>query len=69
MTDRNKEKSMNFPMELPKCAEHGTMELQKPGTREQAFCGTWYRCTRCTNSVLLTSPQLAAQLESQRKAA
>ena len=49
-------------MELPKCSEHGTMELQKPGTREQEFCGTWYRCSRCTNSTLFTSPQLRAQL-------
>lgn len=49
-------------MELPKCPEHGVMELQKPGTREQEFCGTWYRCARCTNSTLFTSPALRAQL-------
>lgn len=53
-------------MELPQCPEHGQMELQKPGTREQEFCGTWYRCTRCTNSVLFTSPELENQLAEQR---
>lgn len=56
-------------MELPRCAEHGQMELHKPGTREQEFCGTWYRCTLCTNSTVFTSPALEAQLASQRIAA
>lgn len=67
--DRSQSLPCAVPMPLPKCQEHGTMELQKPGTREQAFCGTWYRCTRCTNSVLFTSPELEAQLASQRRAA
>lgn len=59
---------LNVLMQLPTCLEHGVMELQKPGTREQEFCGTWYRCTRCTNSVLFTSPALEAQLAQQRAA-
>jgi hypothetical protein len=62
-----KDKAMKtaLPMELPKCAEHGSMELQPAGTQEQEFCGTWYRCSRCTNSVLLTSPALEAQLSTK----
>ena len=47
---------------LPECPVHGTMQLQQTGTPEQAFCGTWYRCDKCTHSVLLPSRQLQAAL-------
>ena len=43
---------------LPECPQHGAMQLQQAGTKEQAFCGTWYRCNHCTHSVLLTSSEL-----------
>ena len=38
----------------------------KPGTAEQRFCGTWFRCPRCHSAVLLPSEELEAQLASQR---
>jgi hypothetical protein len=62
-----KDKAMKtaLPMELPKCAEHGSMELQPAGTQEQEFCGTWYRCSRCTNSVLLIPLGRDAQVPEQ----
>lgn len=60
---------MSTPMTLPACELHGQMALQPPGTPEQAFCGTWYRCTRCTNTTLLASPGLNAQLAAQRSSA
>lgn len=60
---------MSALMELPRCEQHGPMELQRPGTREQEFCGTWYRCTRCGGSVLFTSPALELQLAHQRATA
>jgi len=53
------------PMELPRCPTHGQMDLRQPGTREQAWCGTWYECPRCTQSVLLTSPELEDHLRHQ----
>lgn len=43
---------------LPECPQHGQMQLQQAGTKEQAFCGTWYRCNLCTHSVLLPSREL-----------
>lgn len=51
-------------MELPRCpvTEHGAMALQVPGTREQEYCGVWYRCIHCMNSELLISPALADDL-------
>jgi hypothetical protein len=56
-----------LPAVRPSCEKHGVMALRKPGTKEQAFCGTWYECThehpRCRDSVLLPSPGLLAQLE------
>ena len=45
----------NTPMVLPACDLHGQMEHQTPGTPEQAYCGVWYRCSHCTNTVLLPS--------------
>lgn len=51
----------------PNCAQHGDMRLQTPGTPEQAFCGTWYRCDQCSNTTLLPSAELDAQLAGQRK--
>jgi len=51
------------PMVLPSCEQHGQMELQSPGTPEQAYCGTWYRCTRCGSSKLFTSPALQRDLD------
>lgn len=47
------------PMVLPACEQHGQMELQTPGTPEQAHCGIWYRCTRCTNTALFPSAAIA----------
>lgn len=47
---------------LPECSVHGSMELVAPGTNEQKWCGVWYRCTRCTSSVLLPSPKLTTHL-------
>ena len=55
-------------MQLPKCEKHGQMKLQNPGTREQEYCGTWYRCTRCGDSVLLTSSELERDLAKTRAA-
>jgi len=52
----------NALMALPFCEQHGEMELQKPGTKEQEFCGTRYQCKRCTSSVLFKSPALTAAL-------
>lgn len=52
-----------LPMALPRCDQHGEMVLSKPGTREQEWCGTWYRCTRCTSSVLLSSRELTTSLD------
>lgn len=49
-------------MTIPECAQHGQMHIQPAGTPEQAWCGVWYRCQHCTNTVLLPS----ADLEGQR---
>lgn len=57
-------------MTLPSCPSgHGQMKIAPAGSSEQAFCGTWYRCIRCTSSVLLESPGLRAQLDEQNAAA
>jgi hypothetical protein len=45
------------------------MERQQPGTPEQAWCGTWWRCTRCTNSTLLPSIDLTKHLQGMRATA
>ena len=51
------------PMTLPECPNgHGQMEFAKAATREQDFCGTWYRCPRCLSSTLFRSAELDAQL-------
>jgi hypothetical protein len=52
--------------ELPACTQHGPMVQQEPGTPEQAFCGVWYRCTRCALAMMLQSEALTAQLAEQR---
>lgn len=41
---------------------HGQMKPAEAHTREQQFCGEWWRCERCTNSVLMPSSELLAQL-------
>lgn len=47
---------------LPVCpAGHGPLQYRPPGTREQAWCGTWFTCHRCRSSVLWPSPALRAQ--------
>lgn len=51
----------------PMCAQHGQMAVQPAGTPEQVFCGVWYRCARCTNTVLLESQQLRDHLQSQQR--
>jgi len=55
---------------IPACDKHGPMTLVEPGTKEQAFCGTWYACQnprpRCGDSVLLMSRELITQLDEQR---
>ena len=54
---------------LPKCPNHGEeMLLQNPGTEEQRFCGTWYQCPKCKNTVLFPSFELRAYLDGQRAA-
>lgn len=59
---------MSALMNLPECQQHGPMELDAlPGTKEQSFCGVWYRCTRCMCSTLFASPGLIAQLSSQSR--
>lgn len=60
-------------MTIPTCPadpSHGQMILRpiERQTPEQKFCGTWYDCPRCHSSVLLRSPELAAQLAEQRAA-
>lgn len=61
----------NLPAERPRCPKgHGYMTLRPSYTPEQAFCGTWYRCTPagpvpCGDTVLLISPGLPAQLDEQ----
>lgn len=50
---------------LPPCcsaAGHGRMVLREKPSLEAAWCGTWFDCTypRCTNSVLVPSPELQA---------
>jgi hypothetical protein len=56
------------PTVAPTCQQHGPMVQQEPGTPEQAFCGVWYRCTRCALTMLLQSEALTAQLAEQRAA-
>lgn len=47
-------------MELPKCSEHGIYMVLRPlacQTPEQKFCGAWYDCPACTQTVLLPQPR------------
>ncbi len=49
----------------PLCAEHKTPMVErsvKDQTPEQAFSGTWFSCTACTQTVLHQSPALVRQL-------
>ena len=51
---------------LPKCPNHNEEMLwQNPATEEQRFCGTWYKCPKCGNSVLFPSFELRAFLVMQ----
>jgi hypothetical protein len=45
-------------MTQPACDKHGPMEKQSPGTQEQQWCGEWWRCQHCTNTVLIPSKEL-----------
>ena len=44
---------------------HGPMVLRPIGqqTPEQRWCGTWWDCESCRSSVLIPSPELAAQMK------
>lgn len=55
--------SAQTPMVLPHCDQHGQMEFQPHGTAEQAYCGIWYRCAHCTNTVLLPSAAIAKAVQ------
>lgn len=63
---------MNLPALRPKCDTCGDyLEVRKPHTREQAFCGTWYDhppramgLVGHTASALLPSAELTNQLEA-----
>lgn len=58
-----------LPMELPKCAEHKIQMILRPlshQTPEQIFCGTWYDCPACTQTVLFQSAALLQQLEEMK---
>lgn len=62
----------NLPACRPVCPsspDHGVMTYRPGATREQEWCGTWYRCEWCTSSVLLPSPALLAHLDEQQRAA
>jgi len=49
-------------MDNPSCPNHGPMQKVPPGTAEQKWCGEWWRCDRCTNSVLKPSDDLQSAL-------
>lgn len=49
----------------PECVTHKRSMLPRPvhsQTAEQRWCGTWYDCAACTNSVLLPSAALTQHL-------
>ncbi|MFJ5927973.1 hypothetical protein ACIQF6_35800 [Kitasatospora sp. NPDC092948] len=56
-----------LPDPLPRCRRHGRMRLRPPETREQEFCGVWYRCAapECAATALVASAGLQAQLAAQ----
>ena len=55
-----------LPMELPQCPtpDHGHMAIRptQRQTPEQLWCGVWYDCERCSNSVLFSSRELMDHL-------
>lgn len=54
-------------MSLPKCSTHGEqMILRERVTEDQNFCGTWYDCPKCENSVLFPSKELTSFLDGFR---
>ena len=59
----------NVPMSLPVCATpmHGEMQLSMPGTREQEWCGVWYRCNTCKSAVLFPRAELHVTNSSEGK--
>lgn len=66
---RRKAMTATLPMELPKCHKHGVQMGLRPlacQTPEQKFCGVWYDCPACTQSVLVESHELRAQLAEMR---
>jgi hypothetical protein len=54
------------PMELPRCPTHPEFQMAlRPDARqtyEQKFCGVWYDCLACSQSVLFKSKELEAHL-------
>ncbi len=54
---------------LPRCSEHDVQMTLRPlawQTKEQQFCGVWYDCPACTQSVLIKSKALEEQLRSMK---
>lgn len=50
----------------PFCEVHTRAMVERPAsTPEQEFCGTWFQCELCTNSVLIPSPELIAANNAQ----
>lgn len=55
----------------PACSIHGSM-TRRPldvQTEEQRWCGEWWDCSRCSNTVLVMSAEVAALYRQRRKAA
>lgn len=56
------------PMELPRCPTHSQFQMAlRPAahqTQEQRFCGVWYDCRACSQSVLFKSAELEEHLAS-----
>jgi hypothetical protein len=55
-------------MDLPRCPTHPEFQMVvRPTTHqtpEQLFCGVWYDCQACSQSVLFKGVQLDAHLAS-----
>ncbi len=49
--------------DTPHCPQHGTMQKAHPATPEQKWCGEWWRCDRCTHTVLRPSDELRSGKE------
>lgn len=45
-------------MKQPTCDKHGPMLRRPAGTPEQQWCGEWWQCQHCTNTVLVPSKEL-----------